>query len=92
MVAMTNLANMIQTSAAATAHAMERMGQGNGNGTGEGTGNNLGVGPITLAAFPKLKPPTFKGLVNPTEADNWFQAMERALQAQHVPKTSSWSL
>ncbi|KAL4321668.1 hypothetical protein AHAS_Ahas14G0133500 [Arachis hypogaea] len=26
----------------------------------------------------------FQRFDNPTEADNWFQAMERALQAQHV--------
>ncbi|KAL4294245.1 hypothetical protein AHAS_Ahas18G0208800 [Arachis hypogaea] len=31
-----------------------------------------------------VHPPTFRGSTNPTEADNWFQAIERALQAQHV--------
>ncbi|KAL4306109.1 hypothetical protein AHAS_Ahas16G0145400 [Arachis hypogaea] len=68
--------------------AMERMGRstGNRNGSGEGTGNNLGGRvPMTLATFLKVNPPTFKGSTNPTEADNWFQAMERALQTQHVP-------
>ncbi|MED6128950.1 hypothetical protein PIB30_103024, partial [Stylosanthes scabra] len=41
--------------------------------------------PMTLATFLKVKPPEFKGTVNVTEADDWFQAMERSLQAQHVP-------
>ncbi|XP_016178023.1 uncharacterized protein LOC107620366 [Arachis ipaensis] len=36
---------------------------------------------MTLASF---LPPSFRGS-NPTEVDNWFQAMEHALQAQHVP-------
>ncbi|XP_057747232.1 uncharacterized protein LOC130966444 [Arachis stenosperma] len=40
---------------------------------------------MTLATFLKVHPPTFRGSTNPTEADHWFQAMERALQAQHVP-------
>ncbi|KAL4306550.1 hypothetical protein AHAS_Ahas16G0189500 [Arachis hypogaea] len=40
---------------------------------------------MTLAMFLKVHPPTFQGSTNPTEADNWFQAMERALQAQYVP-------
>ncbi|KAL4315481.1 hypothetical protein AHAS_Ahas15G0189400 [Arachis hypogaea] len=40
--------------------------------------------PMTLATFLKVHPLTFRGSTNPTEADNWFQAMERALQAQHV--------
>ncbi|XP_057740435.1 uncharacterized protein LOC130957603 [Arachis stenosperma] len=29
---------------------------------------------------------TFRGSSNPTDADNWIQAMERALQAQQVPE------
>ncbi|MED6214719.1 hypothetical protein PIB30_105989, partial [Stylosanthes scabra] len=41
--------------------------------------------PMTLATFLKVKPPEFKGTVNVTEADDWFQAMERSLQAQRVP-------
>ncbi|XP_016173244.1 uncharacterized protein LOC107615720 [Arachis ipaensis] len=41
---------------------------------------------MTLSSFLKVHSPTFRGTTNPTEADNWFQAMERALQAQHVPK------
>ncbi|XP_016172958.1 uncharacterized protein LOC107615410 [Arachis ipaensis] len=34
--------------------------------------------------FPEVHPPTFRGTTNPTEVDNWFQAMERALQAHQV--------
>ncbi|MED6226604.1 hypothetical protein PIB30_105483, partial [Stylosanthes scabra] len=41
--------------------------------------------PMSLATFLKVKPPEFKGTVNVTEVDDWFQAMERSLQAQHVP-------
>ncbi|KAL4275873.1 hypothetical protein AHAS_Ahas20G0150700 [Arachis hypogaea] len=40
---------------------------------------------MTLATFLKVHPPTFRGSTNPSEVDHWFQAMERALQAQHVP-------
>ncbi|KAL4287312.1 hypothetical protein AHAS_Ahas19G0173600 [Arachis hypogaea] len=64
---------------------MERLGQPAGNGNGEGTGNNLGGAPITLASFLKVNPPTFRGTTNPTKADNWLQAIERALQTQHCP-------
>ncbi|XP_057720047.1 uncharacterized protein LOC130934500 [Arachis stenosperma] len=42
---------------------------------------------MTLAAFLKVNLPTFRGTTNPTEADNWFQAVEHALQTQHVPDT-----
>ncbi|MED6128278.1 hypothetical protein PIB30_096140, partial [Stylosanthes scabra] len=41
--------------------------------------------PMTLETFLKVKPPEFKGTVNVTEADEWFQAMERSLQVQRVP-------
>ncbi|XP_016162305.1 uncharacterized protein LOC107605074 [Arachis ipaensis] len=90
MAAMSNLANTMEANDAATMQAVERMGQlagngnGNGNGNGERDSNNLGGAPMTLASFVKVHPPTFKGSTNPTKADNWFQAMERALQAQHV--------
>ncbi|KAL4315311.1 hypothetical protein AHAS_Ahas15G0172400 [Arachis hypogaea] len=89
MAVMTNLANTMQASAATMTQAMERIGQParNGNESGEGVGNNLGGIPMTLAAFLKVKPLTFNGTTNPTEADNWFQAMEHSLQAQHVPDT-----
>ncbi|KAL4350474.1 hypothetical protein AHAS_Ahas10G0145600 [Arachis hypogaea] len=39
---------------------------------------------MTLATFIKVHPPSFRGSTNPTKADNWFQVMEHALQAQHV--------
>ncbi|XP_057719576.1 uncharacterized protein LOC130934004 [Arachis stenosperma] len=45
----------------------------------------MGGALMTLATFLKVHPPSFLGSTNPTEADNWFQALERALQAQHVP-------
>ncbi|XP_016178183.1 uncharacterized protein LOC107620555 [Arachis ipaensis] len=61
----------------ATAEATDQQ-VNNGNG---GNGEN---GPMTLATFLKINPPTFRRIINPTKADNWFQAMERALQAQQV--------
>ncbi|XP_020997145.1 uncharacterized protein LOC110280438 [Arachis duranensis] len=97
MVAMVNLANTMEANAATTLQVMQRLGQpiGNGNGNGNGKGNandnaegnsdNMGGVPMTLVTFLKVHPPTFRGSINPTETDHWFQAMERALQAQHVP-------
>ncbi|XP_016199811.1 uncharacterized protein LOC107640825 [Arachis ipaensis] len=94
MVAMANLANTIEANAATTLQAVQRLGQpaGNGNENGEGNANdnakenddNLGGAPMTLETFLKVHLPIFRGSTNLTEADNWFQAMERALQAQHV--------
>ncbi|KAL4329720.1 hypothetical protein AHAS_Ahas13G0328300 [Arachis hypogaea] len=40
---------------------------------------------MTLVTFLKVHLPTFQGSTNPVKADHWFQAIERALQAQHVP-------
>ncbi|XP_016168566.1 uncharacterized protein LOC107611119 [Arachis ipaensis] len=93
MAAMANLVNTMEANAAATLQAVQRLGQpaGNGNGDGngndnsEGNGDNMGGAPMTLATFLKVHLPSFRGSTNPTEADNWFQAMEHALQAQHVP-------
>ncbi|XP_016206579.1 uncharacterized protein LOC107646951 [Arachis ipaensis] len=92
---MANLANTMEANAITTLQAVQRLGQpdGNGNGNGEGNANNnaegnddnLGGAPMTLATFLKVHPPIFRGSTNPTEADNWFQAMEHALQVQHVP-------
>ncbi|XP_057740290.1 uncharacterized protein LOC130957449 [Arachis stenosperma] len=92
---MANLANTMEPNAAVTLQVVQRLGQParnrNGNGEGntddnaEGSGDNTGGAPMTLATFLKVHPPSFKGSTNSTEADNWFQAMERALQAQHVP-------
>ncbi|XP_052109263.1 uncharacterized protein LOC127741229 [Arachis duranensis] len=39
---------------------------------------------MTLSTFLKVHPPTFRGTSNPIDADNWIQAIERALQAQQV--------
>ncbi|KAL4277003.1 hypothetical protein AHAS_Ahas20G0263700 [Arachis hypogaea] len=47
-------------------------------------GNNGEEGPMILASLLKVHPLTFRRTSNPTEADNWIQAMERALQAQQV--------
>ncbi|XP_016196055.1 uncharacterized protein LOC107637123 [Arachis ipaensis] len=41
---------------------------------------------MMVATFLKIHPPIFRGTTNPTEVDNWFQAIERALQAQQVPE------
>ncbi|KAL4329202.1 hypothetical protein AHAS_Ahas13G0276500 [Arachis hypogaea] len=82
--AMTDLANSMQASATAKTQAMERIGQPAVND--KGTGNNLGDGvPMTLVAFLKVNLPNFKRSTNPTEVDNWFQAMDRMLKTQHVP-------
>ncbi|KAL4344551.1 hypothetical protein AHAS_Ahas11G0189700 [Arachis hypogaea] len=79
MAAMTHLANTMQVNAAATAQAMERMGNGNvnGNGSGNGNGNREGAGrglgssvPIKLATFLKVNPPSSRGLIDPTKADD----------------------
>ncbi|KAL4343889.1 hypothetical protein AHAS_Ahas11G0123500 [Arachis hypogaea] len=82
----------MQASAAATAHAMEKMGHGNRNWIGEGTGNNLGVGPMTLATFLKVKSPTFKGSTDPIEADNWFKPWSTRCKLNIFQKTSLWNL
>ena len=59
-------------------------GNGNGNGSGIGTEDGInvgGTGQMTLATFLKVNPPSFKGTTNPSEADNWLQAMKMALEA-----------
>ncbi|KAL4373221.1 hypothetical protein AHAS_Ahas05G0060100 [Arachis hypogaea] len=35
-----------------------------------------------MAAMMQVHPLAFRGTSNPTDADNWIQAIERALQAQ----------
>ncbi|XP_016173081.1 uncharacterized protein LOC107615540 [Arachis ipaensis] len=92
MAAMANLVNTMEANAAAILHAVQRLGQPagnrngdrNGNDNAEGNGDNMGRAPMTLATFLKVHPPSFRGSTNPTEANNWFQAMEHALQAQHI--------
>ncbi|XP_016164837.1 uncharacterized protein LOC107607388 [Arachis ipaensis] len=95
MAAMANLANTTEANAAATLQVVQRLGQpaenrngngkGNANDNAEGNGDNTGGVPMTLVMFLKIYPLTFRGSTNPTEVDNWFRAMERALQVQHVP-------
>ncbi|XP_057747387.1 uncharacterized protein LOC130966591 [Arachis stenosperma] len=55
----------------------------NNNGINSENGTQ---GSMTLSTFLKVNLPKFKGTTNPTEADTWFQTMERALQAQLVPE------
>ncbi|XP_016168086.1 uncharacterized protein LOC107610562 [Arachis ipaensis] len=69
------------------AAAMQATAAAFGNQADNGNGDDRGNGLMTLATFLKINPPIFRGTTNPTEADNWFQAMERALQAQQVPKS-----
>ncbi|XP_057724077.1 uncharacterized protein LOC130940045 [Arachis stenosperma] len=79
MAALQNLADVMQATA-------EALGQQMNNNQNSGNGENRTQGPITLATFLKVNPPKFKGTTSPTEADTWFQAIERALQVQLVPE------
>ncbi|KAL4293837.1 hypothetical protein AHAS_Ahas18G0168000 [Arachis hypogaea] len=95
MAAMANLSYTMGATAATTLQAVQTLGQlvGNGNGNGEGDandnaegdGDSMGGASMTLVTFLKVHLPSFRGSTNPTESDNWFQAMERAQQAQHIP-------
>ncbi|MED6140754.1 hypothetical protein PIB30_096476 [Stylosanthes scabra] len=81
------MAAAMRDSAAATNRAVDQMHQHrnpnhNNQHISEKEGVNGNGGPMTLATFLNVKPPEFKGTVNVTEADDWFQAMERSLQAQ----------
>ncbi|XP_057747544.1 uncharacterized protein LOC130966734 [Arachis stenosperma] len=67
------------------AMAMQATAQILGHQDGNGNGRNGDNGPMILATFLKVNPLIFRGMTNPTEADNWFQTMERALQVQQVP-------
>ncbi|KAL4277130.1 hypothetical protein AHAS_Ahas20G0276400 [Arachis hypogaea] len=64
----------------ATAEALGNQ-MNNGN-----NGNNGDEVPMTLFSFLKVHPLTFRGTSNPTDADNWIQTIEQALQAQQVPE------
>ncbi|XP_072093102.1 transposon Tf2-1 polyprotein isoform X3 [Arachis hypogaea] len=77
MAALGNMAAAMQATAEALGNQINQGNHGNNNDEG---------GPMTLATFLKVHPPTFRGTSNPTDADNWIQAMERALQAQQVPE------
>ncbi|XP_015970856.1 uncharacterized protein LOC107494312 [Arachis duranensis] len=85
MAAMTNLVNTIQANTTMTTHAMRWTRQSARNKNGEGVEDSLGDVLRTLATFLKVDPLIFNGSTNPTEAYNWFQAVERALRTQHVP-------
>ncbi|XP_016199855.1 uncharacterized protein LOC107640868 [Arachis ipaensis] len=63
-----------------------------GDHPGNRNGGNGGNGPMTLATFMKINPLVFRGTTNRTEADNWFKAMEQALQVQQVLAEHVWSL
>ncbi|KAL4270832.1 hypothetical protein AHAS_AhasUnG0050400 [Arachis hypogaea] len=77
MAALGNMAAAMQATAEALGNKINQGNHGN---------NNDEDGPMTLAIFLKVCPPTFRGTSNPTDADNWIQAMERSLQAQQVPE------
>ncbi|XP_057734106.1 uncharacterized protein LOC130949385 [Arachis stenosperma] len=57
----------------------------NNHNNEENSGNGT-QGSMTLATFLRVNLPKFKGTTNRTEADTWFQAIERALQVQLVPE------
>ncbi|KAL4315834.1 hypothetical protein AHAS_Ahas15G0224700 [Arachis hypogaea] len=84
MSAMTNLANTIQAGTAMATDALQQTRQSVGGENEEGAEDNLVSVPRTLAAFLKADSPVFDGLINSAEADNWFKAVEGALQAQQV--------
>ncbi|MED6200301.1 hypothetical protein PIB30_083721 [Stylosanthes scabra] len=87
LTAINTMAAAMRDTAAATNRAVDQMNlNGNPNNNVPEDESDGGNGrPMTLATFLKVKPPEFKGTVNVTEADDWFQAMERSLQAQRVP-------
>ncbi|XP_057720537.1 uncharacterized protein LOC130935015 [Arachis stenosperma] len=69
------------------AAAMQAKAETLGNQMNNGNHQNNGEeGLMMLFSFLKVHPPTFRGTSNPTEVDNWIQAMEWALQAQQVFK------
>ncbi|KAL4373219.1 hypothetical protein AHAS_Ahas05G0059900 [Arachis hypogaea] len=68
------------------AAAMQATTTALGNQSDNGNGDDRRNGPITLATFLKVNPPIFRGTTNLNEANIWFQTMEQALYAQHVPK------
>ena len=73
-----NFMTALENMAAAMQATAEALGQQMNNHGNDGGGVQ---GPMTLANFLKVNPPKFKGTTSPNEADTWFQAMERALQA-----------
>ncbi|KAL4321601.1 hypothetical protein AHAS_Ahas14G0126800 [Arachis hypogaea] len=77
MAALRNMAAAMQATAEVLGNQINQGNHGN---------NHDEDGPMTLATFMKVRPLTFRGTSNPTNANNWIQAMERALQAQQVPE------
>ncbi|XP_016168806.1 uncharacterized protein LOC107611388 [Arachis ipaensis] len=72
---------VLENMAAAIQATAEALGQKiNNNGNGESGAQ----GPVILATFLKVNLPKFKGTTDLTEADTWFHAIERALQAHLV--------
>ncbi|XP_015932609.1 uncharacterized protein LOC107458909 [Arachis duranensis] len=76
-----NLMAVLENMAAAMQATTETLGQQINN---NGNGGREAQGLMTLETFLKVNPPKFKGTTNLTEANTWFQAIERALQAQLV--------
>ncbi|MED6152491.1 hypothetical protein PIB30_092607 [Stylosanthes scabra] len=81
------MAAAMRDSATATKRAVDQMyhnrnSSHNNQNIPEEEGEDGNGRPMSLATFLKVKPPEFKGTVNVTEADDWFQAIERSLQAQ----------
>ncbi|KAL4396700.1 hypothetical protein AHAS_Ahas01G0118100 [Arachis hypogaea] len=63
---MATLMNAVHANTVATNQVLERMNR-NGNGL---RNHHAGGGPMALATFLKVNPPTFRRSTNPTEADN----------------------
>ncbi|XP_057755880.1 uncharacterized protein LOC130975063 [Arachis stenosperma] len=64
MAALGNMAAAMQATAGALGNQINQGNHGN---------NNDEDGPMTLATFLKVHPPTFRGTSNPTDANNWIQ-------------------
>ncbi|XP_015949377.1 uncharacterized protein LOC107474278 [Arachis duranensis] len=81
-----NFMAVLHNVAAAMQATADALGQQMNNNQNGGNGENGTQSPMTLVTFLKVNLPKFKETMNPTEADTWFQAMERALQVQLVPE------
>ncbi|MED6185141.1 hypothetical protein PIB30_054130 [Stylosanthes scabra] len=62
--------------------AREREHESHVNRDGLTAGNRV----VSLTEFMKLRPSQFSGMTDLSEADDWFDEMERALRAQQVPE------
>ncbi|KAL4394028.1 hypothetical protein AHAS_Ahas02G0111000 [Arachis hypogaea] len=72
-----NFMTALENMAAAMQATAEALGQQMNNHGNDGGGVQ---GPMTLATFLKVNPPKCKGTASPTEADTWFQAIERVVR------------